>query len=185
VATSSEPATQFPRSAPDRLVIKLQTAWQSLSSCNDMVAEAAAISQPAPADLMNLQGMRSWYEETTGQLLMDPLERFLRLQPVKIALDTITMRDPEISARSLNSRVRIDKRFQRVLVAAALDLPEPWRIFRAGNNPTELQSWYKRREDRNKEASAVLDQYIRWAQKATDEEKTTDTVPRYPRSDEW
>jgi hypothetical protein len=185
VATSSEPATQFPRNAPHRLVIKLGTAWQNLSSCTDAVAQAAAAAQPAPADPRNLQVMRSWYEETTGQFLMDPLEQFLRLQPVKNALDTVSMHDPEISAQALNSRVRIDRRFQRILIATALDLPEPWRIFRAGNNSAELQSWYKRREAHNKEASAVLDQYARWAQKATGEERKNDRASRDSRSGVW
>jgi hypothetical protein len=143
MATSSEPATQSPRNAADRLVVKLR---QDLSSCTDRAAQAAAVVQQAPADLQNLQEMRVWYEETSGQLLMDPLERFLRLQPIKSALDALSMRDPEVSARLLNSRAQIDRRFQRVLIATALDLPELWRIFRAGNNAAESQSWQKRRE---------------------------------------
>jgi hypothetical protein len=102
MATSSEPATQSPRNAADRLVVKLRTAWQDLSSCTDRAAQAAAVVQQAPADLQNLQEMRVWYEETSGQLLMDPLERFLRLQPIKSALDALSMRDPEVSARLLN-----------------------------------------------------------------------------------
>jgi hypothetical protein len=87
--------------------------------------------------------MRGWYEETSGQLLMDPLERFLRLQPIKSALDALSVRDPEISVRALNSRAQIDRKFQRILIATALDLPELWRIFRAGGNAAESQSWQK------------------------------------------
>jgi hypothetical protein len=146
MATSSEPATQSPRNAADRLVVKLRTAWQDLSSCTDRAAQAAAVVQQAPADLQNLQEMRTWYEATSGQLLMDPLECFLRLQPIKSALDALSVRDPEISARALNARAQTDRKFQRILIATGLDLPELWRIYRAGNNAAESQSWQKRRE---------------------------------------
>lgn len=50
-----------------------------------------------------------------GNFLMDPLERFLKLQPVKSALDGLSMSDPEISTRARNGRSRIDKKFQRNL----------------------------------------------------------------------
>jgi hypothetical protein len=185
MATSSEPATQSPRNAADRLVAKLRMAWQDLSSCTDTAAQAAAVVQQAPDDPRTLQEIRVWYEETTGQLLMDPLERLLRLQPIKSALDALSMRDPEISARALNARAQTDEKFQRILIATALDLPELWRIFRAGNNAAESQSWQKRREAHNKEASAVLDRYARWAQKAIGDEKKGDEARRDPRTDLW
>ena len=185
MATLSELAAQFPRNAADRLLIKLQTAWQNLSSCTDRVAQAANLVGPTPSDSLDLQEMGAWYVKTTGQLLMDPLEQFLRLQPVKNALDAISMHDPEISADAANSRARIDRHFQRILIATALDLPEPWRIWRAGNNPAEFESWQKRREARNKEASGILDRYARWAQKATPGERQKDHAPRVSRSDIW
>jgi hypothetical protein len=185
VATSTESPAQFPRNAADRLIIKLQAAWQTLSSCTDQVARAASVVAPTPANSLNLWAMRSWYEETTAQLLMDPLEEFLRLQPVKNALDAISVHDSEISARAVNSRARIDRRFQQILIATALDLPEPWRICRAGNNPAELQSWHKRRDARKREASNILNRYARWAQKATCEERKRNQAPRGSRSDIW
>jgi AAA ATPase domain len=185
MATSSEPATQSPRNAADRLVLKLRTAWQDLRSCTDGAAQAAAVGKQAPADLQNLQDMRAWYEETSRQLLMAPLERFLKLQPIKSALDALSMRDPEISTRALNARSRIDRKLQRILIATALDLPELWRIFRVGNNVAESQSWQKRREAHNKEASVVLDHYARWAQKAIGEEKKREEASRDPRNDLW
>jgi hypothetical protein len=185
MATSSEAATQPPRNAADRLVVKLQTSWRDLSSCTARAAEAATVVQRAPSDPRNLQEMRGWYEETSGQLMMDPLERFLRLQPIKNALDALSMRDPEIPARALNSRAQIDRKFQRILIVTALDLPERWRIFRAGNNAAESQSWQKRRETHNKEATAVLDRYARWAQKMIGEEKKRIQAPRDPRNDLW
>jgi hypothetical protein len=185
VSTLSESATQTPRNAVDRLLVKLQTAWENLSSCTDKAAQAATIVQQAPADLHDLRELRARYEEATGQLLMDPLEQYLRLQPVKNALDAISVHDPEIPVQAHNSRGPIDGRFQRILIETALDLPEPWRIFRSGNNPAELQSWNKRREARKKEASAVLDRYARWAQKATSEERKKDGAPRDSRNDIW
>src|ERR1700761_2095335 len=184
MATSSEPATQSPRNAADRVVVKLRTAWEDLKSCTDTAAQAAAVVQQASADPQNLQEMRAWYEKTSRQLLMDPLKRFLKLLPIKNALDVFGMRDPEISTRALSARSRIDRKFQRILIETALDLPELWRIFRAGNNVAESQSWQKSRESRNREASELLDRYARWAQKAIGEERR-DEAPRDPRNDLW
>lgn len=184
MATLSDSATQLPRNAADRFVIKLQTAWLNLSSCSDRAEAAAAVVQQTPPDPGDLHSTRVWYEETTEQLLMDPLEQFHKLQPVKNALEAISIQDPEISARALNARARIDRRFQRIMVATALDLSEPWRIFRAGNNPAELQSLQKRRAARNKEASVVLGRYTHWAQKARGA-GDKDRVSRNLRSDAW
>jgi hypothetical protein len=86
MATSSQPATQSPRNAADRLVVKLRTAWQDLRSCTDGAVHAAAMVQQAPADLQNLQEMRAWFEGTSRQLLMDPLERFLKLSLLRAHL---------------------------------------------------------------------------------------------------
>lgn len=147
--------------------------------------QAATVAQQVAAEPWSLQTIRNWYEETTTQLLMDPLEQFLRLQPVKNMLDAVSIHDSEISASALNSRARIDRRFQQILIATALDLPEPWRIFRAGNNPAELLSWRKRSEAHNKEASAVLDRYARWAEKATGEDREKTRALRNPKRDEW
>jgi AAA ATPase domain len=185
VATSSASATQSPRNAPDRLVIKLQTSWQNLSGCTDRAVQAASVVEQPPASPVDLQTLRIWYEAASRQLLMDPLEQFFRLQPVKNALDAMSVHDPEISARALRSRARIDGRFQRILIATALDLPELWRIFRGGNNPSELQSWHKRRETRNKEASALLNRYAQWAQNATRKEKAAEQAAEDPRSNLW
>ena len=186
MATSSASATQSsPRNPPDRLLIKLQTAWQNLSGCTDRAVQAASVAEQAPAGPVDLQALRIWYESATRQLLMDPLEQFFRLQPVKNALDAISVQDPEISAHARNSRTRIDGRFQRILIATALDLPELWRIFRGGSNPSELQSWHKRCETRNKEASSLLERYARWAQNATRKEKATEQAPGDSRSNLW
>jgi AAA ATPase domain len=167
VATSSESATQSPRTAAaDRLLIRLQTAWQNLSGCTDKAAEALSAVNQAPPESADLQTTRIWFETATQHLLIDPLEQFFRLQPVKNALDAISVHDPEISARALLSRARIDNRFQQILIAAALDLPELWRICRGGNNPAELQSWQKRRASHHKEATVILERYAQWAKKS-------------------
>lgn len=185
MATSSELATQLPRNAADRLVVKLRTAWENLSSCADKVAQSVTLAQQAPDNAQDLQAVRAWYEETTEQLLMEPVAQFHRLQPVKSALDAITMRDPDFSLRALNSRVRIDRRFQEVLIGTALDLPEPWRIFRGGNNPAEWKSWNERRVANSKKASAVLDRYARWAQRVVGEARESERPPKDSRSDIW
>jgi hypothetical protein len=183
VATSSESATPFPRNATDRFLIKLRTSWENLSSCTDRAVQAASVVEQAATDPVYLQALHIWYEKTTQQLLMDPLQQFFRLQPVKNALEAISVHDPEIPA--INSRARIDRSFHRILIVTALDLPELWRIFRSGNNMVELKSWHKRREAHNKEASAILEQYAQWAKKATREERKSNPAPRDSRNDLW
>jgi hypothetical protein len=74
--------------------------------------------------------------------------------------------DQEITANAIRFRTGIDGRFQRLMILAALDLCEPWRIWRGGNHPTEWSAWHKRRDTHNKKASVILDRYARWTKSA-------------------
>lgn len=185
MGTWTESAGQSSRSAPERLLVRLQTSWDDLWSCTASAVQAMSVAEQAPADVGDLHAVRSWYETTTQQLLVDPLQQFFRLQPVKNALDAMTVHDAEIAGRALHSRSRIDRRFQRVLIVTALDIPELWRIFRGGSNAAELKSWHKRRDAHTKEAGALLERYAQWAKKATDERAASDRVDKDSRADLW
>jgi hypothetical protein len=86
--------------------------------------------------------------------------------------------DQEIAAAAVHARKRTDAHFQRLLALTALDLCEPWRIWRGADHPAEWRAWQRRRERRDKQASALLSRYALWAQRAwsanaTDQAKTT------------
>jgi hypothetical protein len=53
----------------------------------------------------------------------------------------------------------MDAHFQRLLALTALDLCEPWRIWRGANHPAEWRAWQRRRERHDKEASVLLSRY--------------------------
>jgi AAA ATPase domain len=167
VAISSQPVTQLPPSASQRLLLKLRTAWQQISDCTTAVAQASTTAQQTPSLIGNLRATRDQYDETTRALLAAPLGRFLQVQPIKNALESMQACDQEIASVAVRSRIAIDSQFQRLVTLAALDLSEPWRIWRAGNHPAEWQAWNSRRDTYNKKASAIFEKYAHWTQTAS------------------
>jgi hypothetical protein len=185
VATSSEPATQPARRPADRLLTKLQAAWQDLSSCSDAIARVSIAAQQAFRQTGSLRAARDWYEETTRGLMAEPLSRFLQFQPIRDALDAMRACDQEITANAIRSRTGIDRRFQRLLILAALDLCEPWRIWRGGNHLAEWNTWQKRRDTHNKKGSVILDQYARWTKSAATADVKDGKKLTHAESDVW
>jgi len=90
----------------------------------------------------------------------------MRLQPIRRTLGAMRACDQETASAFVHARIRTDAHFQRLLVLAALDLCEPWRIWRGPNHPAEWRAWQRRRERRNQQASALLNRYAQWAQSA-------------------
>ena len=164
MAISSQPVTQLPPSAPQRFLLKLRTAWQQISDCSAAIAQASATAQQAPSLVGNLRATRDQYDETTRALLAAPLGRFLQLQPIRNVLESMQACDQEIASAAVRSRTATDRQFQHLVTLAALDLCEPWRIWRAGNHPAEWQAWHSRRDTYNKQASAILEKYAHWTQ---------------------
>jgi hypothetical protein len=185
VATSSEPVTQSARRPADRLLTKLQAAWQDLSSCSDAIARASIAAQQASGQTRCLRAVRDWYAETTRGLLAEPLGQFRQFQPIRDALEAMRTCDQEITADAIRSRNGIDRRFQRLLILVALDLCEPWRIWRGGNHPTEWSAWDKRRETHNKEGSVILDRYARWTKNAATADVKDGKKLLHAESDVW
>jgi hypothetical protein len=97
LAISSQPVTPPTRSAPERLLLKLRTAWQDITDLSAAIAQASAAAQQVPTLVGNLRATRDQYEETTRALLTTPLGRFLQLQPIKNALESMHSCDQEIA----------------------------------------------------------------------------------------
>ena len=178
MAAPPELLTQPARNGPERLSVALQAAWADLRECTDEISRASATVQAAPRAAPSLMEIRDWYQETTRVLLTEPVKRFMRLQPIRRTLGAMRACDQEISAAAVQARIRTDADFQRLLALTALDLCEPWRIWRGANHPAEWLAWQRRRERRGKQASALLNRYAQWAQgagsaSATGQAKTT------------
>jgi hypothetical protein len=163
MAASPKPLTQAARNVAASLPGKLQAAWQNLSECNGEIPQAVPPVQLGPSD--NLKSIRGWYEEASRILLVEPVRKFVRLQPLRRTLEALRACDQETDAISVRGRTRIDARFLRLVTLTALDLCEPWRIWK-GNYPEEWRAWQRRREKHGREASALLNEYGRWAQGA-------------------
>ena len=162
--SSSEPVTQTARKAGERFLLKLQSAWQDLAACSTGIAQASTAAQQLPPPRDRIPAALDWYRETTDSLLAAPLGQFLKLQPIRSALEAMRACDQEIPIGAGRFRAGIDKQFQRLATLAALDLCEPWRIWRGGNHPDEWSDWHKRNNAFNKDASAILARYARWTQ---------------------
>src|ERR1700733_1453092 len=164
MAASPKPLTQPVSNGAERLTLKLQTAWRELTECTDATAQAFAKVPGAPNESSNLEQVRGWYEESTRRLLIDPVQKFLLLQPIRRALEAMRACDQETAPSG--ARARIHVRFLSLLILTALDLCEPWRIWRSGNDPREQKAWEQRRQKRAAGASGLLRRYEHWAQRA-------------------
>jgi hypothetical protein len=135
VAASPEPLTQPARNVPERLSVALQAAWEDLSECTHKISRASAPVQAAPSAAPSLMAIRDWYQETTRVLLAEPVKKIIRLQPIRRTLGAMRACDQESPAAAVHARMRTDADFQRLLAVTALDLCEPWRIWRGANHP--------------------------------------------------
>jgi hypothetical protein len=185
LAISSQPVTPPARSAPERLLLKLRTAWQDITDLSAAIAQASAAAQQVPTLVGNLRATRDQYEETTRALLTTPLGRFLQLQPIKNALESMHSCDQEIAPAAVASRSNIDRKFQSMATLAALDLCEPWRIWRAGNHPAEWQAWNRKHDGYNKQAVATFARYTHWAQAASHAEGKDIPKLKATKRDTW
>lgn len=157
-----EPLTQPARNVPERLSVALQAAWEDLSECTNEISQASAAVQPAPSAAPSPMAICDWYQETTRVLLTEPVKKFMRLQPIRRTLGAMRACDQETTAAAVQARIRTDAHFQRLLALTALDLCEPWRIWRGANHAAEWLAWQRRREQHGKQASALLNRYTRW-----------------------
>lgn len=165
MAASPKPLTQPESSAANRLTLKFQAAWQELSEYTNEVSQAFQSAPSAPGDSPSLSETREWYEQTTRKLLVEPVQHFLSIQPIRRVLEAIRARDQETGVDAARARAWTDARLLSLLIVTALDLCEPWRIWRSRSHGQEWNAWEIRRQKRGKAAARLLARYAQWAQK--------------------
>ena len=158
-------------------------ARRSLRPALGGVRGTACYRSGSPASPCN--STRERYETETSLLLLQPLEHFLRILPIRRSLEAMQECDQDVPAGALRARTRIDSRFQRVLAQTALDLCEPWRIRRGGDNEDEWRDWEQRRATRAKEVPALLEQYARWADNAGKSARRPGARPKSGQREMW
>jgi hypothetical protein len=146
----------------------MQACWAILAEATGRVTEAAAAVRSVARPCGTLAEVRSHYEEETRILLAEPVDHFLRLRPVRRSLEAMQECDQETARGKLRSRARIDARFQRLLAEASLELCEPWRIRRSGDQEDEWKDWELRRTAQAKRAVELLAKYEKWAQSSAE-----------------
>jgi hypothetical protein len=144
-----------------RLSVDLTAAWQDIDECAHGISRFADTIRDTPAEFHNLDDTRAWYDQVSRQLLIDPVGQFVRRQPMQRALDAMRI----CGTGSSRARWRLDTRFERLLTRAALDLCEPWRIWRGGNLGVEWQRWHERWDGHARASSALLLRYAQWEQR--------------------
>jgi hypothetical protein len=174
--------------AAEGLCAELQSSWLILAGLIDRLSEASSSLRNTPLSSSSLRATREQYEAETRLLLVEPLDQFLRVEPIRKSLEAIQRYDHAFGA-SARGRSGADSRFQRVLAQTAIDLCEPWRIRLRGDYEDEWQAWRRRCASHAKEASALLEKYARWARETNEEatslKKQQDNSAREQRYSQW
>ena len=169
----------------DRLLSELQESWISLASVNQKLLDASR-EVHGQGDLPDtVVQTRGQYERETGLLLIEPIEQFARLHPIRRSLEALQEFDREAAAAAVRARASVDERFQLLLAEGALDLCEPWRIRRSGGTEAEWLVWEKRAAKRSQRADALLAAYQKWAEKALTREGEAEDRKRQQRTEQW
>lgn len=149
----------------ERLLTELRAVWAVLAENTVRIEEGSqglVLDRPPGS----IPEAREQYEQTTRALLVEPVERFIRLRPIRRSLEAMQEFDRTASSGAVQSRAHIDVRFQALLTEAALDLCEPWRIRRSGAREEEWLGWKRRQAARAKQAESLLATYQTWTVKA-------------------
>jgi len=171
--------------AAERLQSRLKSAWEDLNECVEAISAVCGSLPPFPAEATTLAEVRDWYEQTSSVVLVDPVQKFLGLQPLRRVLEALRTCDQESAPGFARSRFRTDRRFLRLMALAALDLVEPWRIWRGGNQPKEWAAWQLRRAKYGKEATELLERYAKWAQREAPKGKRGISAKKKAKTDEY
>jgi AAA ATPase domain len=162
-------APALARSTPrgsERVVAELQAAWESLEQISSqLIEQSRGLTQTGAAN--SLLETREQFENTTRLLVVEPLEEFLRLRPIRRSLEALQEFDRDAPRDAVRARAGIDTRFQLLLSEAALDLREPWRIHRSTGKPDEWLRLEKRQKARSERATNLLAAYQKWGVRAT------------------
>lgn len=142
-------------------------------------------AQNPPGDSSGLKEMRLWYEDTTRNLLTQPVQQCLSDQPIHRALEAIYLSDDENKGTLLRLPARTHTRFLWLLTLTALDLCEPWRIWRSGSQQQQWNAWESRRQMRIRTAEALLNRYAKWVQKERPSARSPGISPSEVARDAW
>src|SRR5262245_11026012 len=90
---------QIPYRAIDRFCAELTSSWSALSNLSDRTSEAYSSSLGATADpKASLRLIGDRYETETRILLLQPVEQFLRILPIRRSLEAMQECDQDVSA---------------------------------------------------------------------------------------
>ena len=180
MATTAKGISRPTLRGPERLCSELRASWQVLSGLAASLSEVSSPLHTRPS-VLSLSEAREQYETSTRLLLIEPLQQFMRLRPINQSLEAMRAFDREAASATVLARAKIDGRFQTTLSEAALDLCEPWRIWRSKGSEGEWNAWETRRTARAKHASVLLNEYSRWAGKPRDSATSTSKMVRVER----
>ncbi len=166
MATTTQKLSKYTRRAPERLPSELQACWNVLAGLTTFLLESSAPLRNDRLAGSSLRETHDQYEAKTHTLLVEPAEQFARLRPIGQSLKAIRESDTEAAPSAVRSRTRIDAKFQTVLAQTALDLCEPWRIWRSGGRDDEWRTWDRRGVAHGRRASHLLEEYSRWVSKS-------------------
>lgn len=165
-----QPPEDYPAGC-DALCARLRSSWLTLAESGEGLAGASSSLRDAPSRPETLAAARRQYEADTELLLDQPVRQFLRLQPIRRSLEAIEEWDRVAPARAFGVASALDRAFETLLARAAVDLCEPWRIWRGGNHEDEWRDWEHRRAVHQKKASTLLKWYTRRAAKTNRRER--------------
>ena len=149
----------------DHLLGELEEAWAALSAIRQKLLDASREVRQRDDSPNNFIHTQEHYEHASRLLLIEPTEQFARLRPIRRSLEAMQEFHRDNPEAPLRARARIDARFQLLLIQAALDLCEPWRIHRSGGHEPEWHIWEKRFDTQSQRASDLLAAYREWAGK--------------------
>ena len=153
-------------SGPDLLVRELQSVWEVLANLTADLSDARAALQDSGRGTSTLAGARAEYQSDARALLIEPVERYLSLEPIRRSLQAFEKFDQNINSAAAEARAPIDASFQALLARTAMSLCEPWRIYSGGDHGDEWKDWEDRRVRRKQRAVRLLRQYEIWSRHA-------------------
>src|ERR1700754_1539392 len=91
-----------------RLVFHLEAAWEDFSKINDRLIQAAKEFCGAREPSFGLLQVRDQYEYESRLLLIEPIEQYVRLRPIRHSLEAMQEFDKQASAIALRARDPFD-----------------------------------------------------------------------------
>jgi hypothetical protein len=143
-----------------RLHAEVQASWAMIADLSARLAETSMSFRSPDRPTGSLQPLCETYGETAAALL-EPIESCLRLRPIRRSLEALQECDRQNGTGASTAHLRLDSRFQHLVVHSVLDLCEPWRIWLSRGPEEDWKAWEKRRAIASKRASDLVADYAR------------------------